>query len=78
MKVSELVYSLKRPVDLIEIDTSENQRYLYDGYDNEESIPLQILEMPVMNWEVSVMMKIESMCEIETVFTLTIKTGDIV
>lgn len=76
MKVSDLIYSLKRPVDLIEIDTAENQSYLFDGYGDEEQIPLQILEMPVMNWEVSVKMEMQSMCEVNIVFTLTIETED--
>lgn len=72
MTINELVYSMKRPVDLIEINTPDTKCYLFDGY--EESIPLQILEMPVMNWEVTVEMKMQSMCEVKTVFALTIET----
>lgn len=75
MKVSDLIYSLKRPVDFIQIETPENQTYLYDGYGNEEDpIPLQILEMPVMNWEVRVNMEMQSMCEVNILFSLTIET----
>ena len=76
MKISELVYSLKRPVDLIEINTAENQSYSFDGYGDGDQIPLQILDMPVMNWEVSVKMEMQSMCEVNIIFTLTIETGD--
>ena len=74
MKVNDLIYSLKRPVDLIEINTAENQSYSFDGYGDQ--IPLQILDMPVMNWEVSVKMEMQSMCEVNIIFTLTIETGD--
>lgn len=74
MKVNDLIYSLKRPVDLIEINTAENQSYSFDGYGYGDQIPLQILDMPVMNWEVSVKMEMQSMCEVNIIFTLAIKT----
>lgn len=75
MKISELVYSLKRPVDLIQIVTPGDHRYIYDGYE-ENTIPLQFMDMAVTNWEVTVHMEMQSMCEINIMFTLTIETGD--
>lgn len=76
MKISDLLATLKRPVDYIRINAGEHKTYLYSGYEDEgeHPVPLQIQALEVITWEVSVTMEMQSMCEVNIIFTLDIET----
>ena len=81
MTIGELIDTLQRPVDHINVGTGydeyRNELYTYDGLEvfnenDNEVIPEPIKDLTVEKWEVEAEVAQKSLCELEIFYNLVI------